>query len=147
MRRTFRPWGTRCALLALPVLLAASACDQSSMPAPSNSGGIPVVERFTGTLQPSGTAFYSFRMSESGTVQVTLISVTGAGVPADATFPIAIGTPSGAGCAAGIDVAATPGGSPQLTTTKAQGVYCVLLFDNAKLTAAATFVLNITHPQ
>lgn len=145
MRRTSSPWGAWCG--ALLIALAASACDQSSLPPPSNSGGIPVVEQFAGTLKPSGTAFYSFRMSEAGTVQLTLISVTGAGVPAGATFPMGIGTPFGAGCAAGIDVAATPGGSPQFTTTKSQGVYCVVISDNAALTASASFVLNISHPR
>ena len=145
MRRTFRPWGAICG--ALLTMLAAAACDQASLPPPSNSGGIPFTDRFTGTLQPSGSAFYSFRMSEAGNVQVTLISMTGNGIPGDATFPIGIGTPSGAGCSAGIDAAVTPGPSPQVTVPKSQGVYCVLIFDNAKLTEPAAFVINITHPR
>lgn len=127
--------------------LGAIGCGQPSLPAPTSVGGIPLTEQFTGTLAPSGSAFYSFSVPVAGTVSLTLISMTGAGVPGDALFPVGIGTPAGTGCSAGIGAAVSPGGSPQYTTNKARGVYCAQIFDNARLTAPATFVLNITHPQ
>jgi hypothetical protein len=145
MRRTFRTRAAAC--FALATTLAASGCDQSSLPAPSNAGGIPITERFEGTLQPAGSAFYSFRMSEAGAVQITLLSMTGPGVPAGATFPIGIGTPAGTSCGATINATIAPGPSPQYTTTKTTGVYCLLIFDNNLLTAPATFALNISHPR
>jgi hypothetical protein len=123
------------------------ACEHSTLPAPSNGAAIPVTEQFTGTLQPSGEAFYSFGMSMAGNVSLTLISVTGSSVPDDALFPLGVGQPIGTGCTASVDAAAKPGGSPQFTVAKTSGIYCVRIADNARLGAAAAFVLNITHPR
>lgn len=106
-----------------------------------------MVDQFTGTLQPSGDAFYAFSMSAAGDVSLTLISVTGPSVPDDALFPLGIGQPVGTGCTASVDTAAKPGGTPQFTVAKAAGVYCVRIADNARLGAPATFVLNIAHPR
>ena len=143
MRSTFASLAVRCAALAV----LSAACDTAVDPTPSNGSGIPVVDQFSGTLQPSGDAFYAFSMSAAGDVSLTLISVTGPSVPADALFPLGIGQPVGTGCTASVDIAAKPGGTPQFTVTKAAGVYCVRIADNARLGAAATFVLNIVHPR
>ena len=144
MRSTFRSLAVGCtATLALFI----TGCDKTSLPPPSNNTGIPVTETFAGTLQPSGDAFYSFAMSVAGNVSLTLVSVTGSSVPDDALFPLGIGLPVGTGCTASVDAAAKPGGAPQFTAVKGSGVYCVRISDNARLGAAANFVLNITHPK
>ena len=88
-----------------------------------------------------------FGMSVAGNVQLTLVSMTGSSVPDDALFPLGIGLPIGTGCTASVDAAAKPGGSPQFAAAKGAGVYCVRIADNARLGAAANFVLNITHPR
>lgn len=144
MRSTFRSLAAGCVAAAG---LLSVACDDATLPTPSNFSAIPVTETFMGTLQPSGDAFYSFSMAQAGNVALTLISVTGPSVPEDALFPLGIGTPIGTGCTASVDAAAKPGGSPQFTAAKNAGVYCVRIADNARLGAAATFVLNITHPR
>ena len=144
MRSTFRSLAVGC---TATLVLFITACDKTSLPPPSNNTGIPVTETFTGTLQPSGDAFYSFGMSTSGTVSLTLVSVTGSSVPDDALFPLGIGLPVGTGCTASVDAAAKPGGSPQYSASKSSGFYCVRIADNARLGAAANFVLNITHPK
>jgi hypothetical protein len=134
---------------ALVAALAACtlACESEPATAPSGTGA-PVTETFIGTLQPSGEAFYSFSVPKAGVVSLTLISMTGASIPADALFPIGIGTPVGQFCSAGVDAAASPGLTPQYSTTKAVGVYCVKISDNnALLGAPASFALNITHPR
>ena len=134
------------AIAALAVVAAAAGCGDEPT-APSPQPGVPVTESFIGTLQPSGTAFYSFSMSRAGNVALTLISMTGSSVPDDALFPVGIATPAGAGCPALTDAAIRPGASPQHTAAKQAGVYCVQISDNARLGAPAAFVLNITHPK
>ena len=135
----------KCALVA--VLAAAGAsCDSNEFAGPTRTGA-PVTETFIGTLQPSGEATYAFAMSRAGTVSLTLTQMSGPSIPAGASFPIGIGIPVGQGCTAGVDAAAAPGGSPQYSTTKDLGVYCVRIADNAQLGAPATFALNITHPK
>ena len=144
MRSTFRSLAVGC---TATLVLFITACDHATLPPPSNNTGLPVTEQFTGTLQPSGEAFYSFGMSVAGNVSLTLVSVTGPSVPDDALFPLGIGQPVGTGCTASVDAAAKPGGSAQFSVVKGAGFYCVRLADNARLGAAASFVLNITHPR
>ena len=106
-----------------------------------------MTESFTGTLEPSGRLFYSFKMSHAGVVSLTLVSMTGSSVPGDALFPVGIGIPIGQSCSAGTDTAIAPGAAPQYSVAKELGVYCVALSDNARLGASAAFALNITHPK
>jgi hypothetical protein len=46
-------------------------CETQTTPTPPLGAGLPVVDQFVGTLQPSGDAFYSFSMSQAGTVNLT----------------------------------------------------------------------------
>lgn len=144
MRSRFRSLAVGC---TAAIALFSTACEHAVLPTPSNSEAIPVTERFAGTLQPSGEAFYAFSMSVGGNVSLTLVSMSGASVPDDALFPLGIGQPVGTGCTASVDAAAKPDGKPQFTAAKTAGVYCVRLADNARLGAPASFVLNITHPR
>jgi hypothetical protein len=133
--------------LAVALVTGAVACGSDPPAGPSGTGA-PVTETFIGTLQPSGEAFYSFSVPKAGVVSLTLTAMSGASIPADALFPIGIGTPVGQFCSAGVDAAAAPGVTPQFTTTKDVGVYCAKISDNnARLVAPASFALNITHPK
>ena len=133
-------------MLVAALAAGAAACESTPETTPS-APGIPVTQTFTGTLQPSGDAFYAFSMSRPGIVSLTLLSMTGTSVPDDALFPVGIGTPVGTFCNAGTDAAIKPSGSPQHSASKELGVYCVKIADTGRLGAAATFVLNITHPK
>jgi hypothetical protein len=143
MRSTFRV----LAVGAIVSYAALGAACESTPTSPGPGNTLPVVEQFIGTLQPSGEAFYAFSMSKAGSVSLTLVSMTGPSVPDDALFPVGIGQPIGTGCTASTDAAVKPGPSPQFTTDKNAGVYCIRLADNARLGAAATFFLNIVHPR
>ena len=55
-------------------------------------------ENFASTVPVGGAAFYSFNIGANGTVNVTLNSVSGAGVPATVQLGIGIGTPAGVDC-------------------------------------------------
>ena len=146
MRSTFRALAVGTAVLSSA--FGSAACNQNNDTVNPTSLNEPVVvDQFVGTLQPSGDAFYSFSMSKSGDVALTLISMTGPSVPSDALFPLGIGQPVGTGCTASVDAAASPGPAAQYKVTKTAGVYCVRVADNARLGAAANFVLNITHPR
>ena len=133
--------------MVVALVAGATACESEPPAAPSGTGA-PVTETFIGTLQPSGEAFYAFSVPKAGVVSLTLTSMTGTSIPADALFPLGIGTPVGQFCSAGVDAAAAPGLTPQYTTTKDVGVYCAKISDNnARLGAPASFALNITHPR
>jgi hypothetical protein len=92
--------------------------------------------------------FYSFTVTNAGTVSVTLASTSAAkiGAAANPTLLLALGTPSGFGCTASTSGDVTPGLTAQLTTpSSAAGIYCVSLADPGDLTGDVLFVVRIVH--
>src|SRR5215470_5852833 len=54
-------------------------------------------EEFDGTLGVGATAFYPFTVAQAGSVTATLVSISGAVVPATVQVRLGIGTPDDAG--------------------------------------------------
>lgn len=139
----------------LGVLVFCGACSHNSTTEPSSTSttttttaAAPTVsEAFNGTLPVGGFKFYTFNIAANGTVNVTLNSVSGAGVPATVQVGLGIGQPSGTDCAT--TITATAGSTavaPQATGTFGPGLFCVRVFDVGNLFAAAAFKITIAHP-
>ena len=132
-------------------LLLASACSKDSTPTPATpTATAPVTtptisENFTSTVPVGGAAFYSFNIAANGTVNVTLHSVSGAGVPATVQLGIGIGTPAGVDCTVTSSVTAGAGTAPQLTGTFGPGLFCVRVYDVGNLFGPASFRATIAH--
>jgi hypothetical protein len=145
---------TTAAILGL--MMFGTACSHSSTTSPSATStttttatvAAPTVsESFTGTLPVAGFKFYSFNIAVNGTVNVTLNSVCGAGVPATVQLGLGIGQPSGLDCAATTTVTAgITAAAPQTTGTFGPGLFCVRVFDVGNLFAPANFNITIAHP-
>jgi hypothetical protein len=135
-------------LLILLTLASTPACTGNNTTAPSPTSTTvaspTTTETFTGTLPVGGARFYSFVVSQNGTVNVTLVSVSG--VDVTSTLGIAIGAPSGTGCSGGAVTSTAAGTDPQLTGTYGPGRYCVNVSDAGTLAAPATFIVTIAHP-
>ena len=149
MRATTARWAM------LGVLVLCGGCSHNSTTEPSltssstsTTAAAPTVsEAFNGTLPVGGFRFYSFNIAVNGTVNVTLNSVSGTGVPATVQLGLGIGQPAGADCSA--TVTATAGSTtaaPQATGTFGPGVFCVRVFDVGNLFAPAAFSITIAHP-
>jgi len=141
----------------LGVLVFCGACSHNSTTEPSlttttttttTTVATPTVtETFNGTLPVAGFKFYTFNIAVNGTVNVTLKSVGGAGVPATVQLGLGIGQPSGTDCTT--TVAQTVGSSsatPHATGVFGPGLFCVRVFDIGNLFAPATFAVTIAHP-
>jgi hypothetical protein len=133
-------------------LLLAVACSKSNTTptTPSASTTTPVTtptisENFASTVTVGGAAFYSFNIDANGTVNVTLNSVSGTGVPATVQLGIGIGTPAGVDCTVTSTVTAAAGTSPQLTGTFGPGLFCVRIYDVGNLFGPAAFRATIAH--
>ena len=145
---------TTAAILGL--ILFGSACSHSSTstsPSTTSStstttGAAPTVsESFTGTLPVGGFKFFSFNIAANGTVNVTLNSVTGTGVPATVQLGLGIGSPSGIDCSATTNVTAgVTAAAPQATGTFGPGTFCVRVYDVGNLFGPANFNITIAHP-
>jgi hypothetical protein len=149
MQRLRHPWRAVTVLL----LVAAGACGKdnsasSASPTAPTTTAVPptTTDEFDATVPVGGSAFYAFSVSQYGTVNITLTSVTGAYVPATVMLGVGIGTPSGTSCTITNAVNAAAGSTPQLTGTYDTGVYCANVSDVGNLFAPATFTLTIAHP-
>jgi len=102
-------------------------------------------EVFAASLNVGSAAFYSFNIVANGTVNVTLNSVNGTGVPATVQLGLGIGTPGGTDCVTQASVTAGAGTAPQLTGTYGPGLFCVRVYDVGNLSNTASFRVTIAH--
>jgi ABC-type glycerol-3-phosphate transport system substrate-binding protein len=142
----------RIAVFGLALIAAACSNDTTTPSSTSSTTTTttPVTtptasETFASTLAIGGAAFYSFNIAENGTVNVTLNSVGGTGVPATVQLGLGIGTPAGVDCSTTSTVTAGAGTAPQLTGTFGPGLFCVRVYDVGNLAAPATFRVTIAH--
>lgn len=139
--------------LALVGAVFAAACgDSPTTTTPTTTTVTTSTELFTGTLSPRGSAFYSFTVTSTGTVSVTLASTATSkiGPALGAPLRIGFGTPSGFGCAVTKTVDTPAGLAAQLTNTNTTGdsngsIYCVQASDPGALTSDVLFVIRIVH--
>jgi hypothetical protein len=139
-------------LCGLIVALLCSACGNSpSTTSPSTTSTTPsrTTELFTGNLAAGDSQFYSFTVGQSGTTDITLVSLTPAGTARPAlTNPVGlgIGTPAGTGCSLSTALTAQPGLAAQLSTSTPATTYCVDIYDIGSVTAPVAFTIRIVHP-
>ena len=103
-------------------------------------------EEWIDTLAVGGERFYSFTVTQNGTVNVSLTSISGQYVPGTVTVGLGTGTPSAETCAATSSISTQAGTGPQLTGTFSPGVYCVVIRDVGNLFSPARFAITIAYP-
>jgi hypothetical protein len=137
------------------VLLLCGACSHDSTAEPSltttaSSATVAaptVSEVFASTVPVGGFKFYTFNIAANGTVNVTLNSVSGTGVPTTVQLGLGIGQPAGTDCSATVTATAGSGtAAPQVTGTFGPGLFCVRVFDVGNLFNPANFTVTIAHP-
>jgi hypothetical protein len=134
--------------LGLALLAAGAACSPPSPPPinPTFTQGV-VHESFSGTLPPLGFRFYSFTLTQTGNVDITLLRLRENGQDTDTAVTVAIGLPRGTDCAAANAASARAGATPQLALELDPAIYCVRVSDAGTLSGPAEFWINITRPQ
>jgi hypothetical protein len=132
------------------VILSSGCGGSSTTPSSTTTTTVPAAptttETFTGTLSVGGSVVYSFTVSQTGTVNATLVSIGGAGVPATVQVRMAIGTPADAGCSATASSIIKAGTAAQVSVTEQPGVFCASLADVGNLFSPADFSVTIDHP-
>lgn len=103
-------------------------------------------EDFNDTVTVNGSTFYSFTVTQYGTVNISLTSVSGQYVPSTVTMGLGFGKPDAETCAATTTISTQAGAGPQLTGTYDPGVYCVKVSDVGNLYSAANFAVTIAYP-
>ena len=140
-------------LLALVIVagLFAGACDSSSSDQTLTAPTAPPdkTDTFTGTLEVGGTHDHTFTVTKTGEVDITLTSISGAGVPSTVFVGLFVGTPSGDVCT----LIQGFGGSvqanlttPQITGNANAGSFCVEIKDVGNLAASVDYSITVAHP-
>lgn len=131
------------------VLLAASAaaCGDAVGATTGPTEITPSTQVFSGRLEVGSTRFYSFTMSQGGTMNATLASIASVttGNPVAASLSIGFGTPRGTGCDAAPRVDAAAALMPHITRAVVPGVYCLEIADSGRLTEAVAFAVRFVY--
>ena len=142
-----------CSLLL--TLLTAIGCSDDTPTSPTSTDTTSTTatvaapaffEDFAGTLPVAGEAFYSFTVTQYGTVNLTLVSMGGAFVPPTVMVSLGIGTPSAETCATTSAITVASGTGPHVTGAYQPGVYCARILDVGNLFAPARFNIAIAYP-
>ena len=103
-------------------------------------------EEFNDTVPVSGSIFYSFTVTQYGTVNVSLTSISGQYVPSTVTIGLGLGKPDAETCVTTTQISTQSGAGPQITGAYDPGVYCVKVSDVGNLFSAAKFAVTIAYP-
>ncbi len=134
------------ALLSFACKSGSSTTSPSSTPTTTAPASPTTSETFTGTLPVGGSISYSFTVSQYGTVNATLVSISGVGVPATVMVRLGIGIIGDTGCSASASSITRAGSSSQVTATEQPGVYCTTVSDVGNLFAPAALTVTVDHP-
>ncbi len=132
------------AALGVAAVLAAGCGSSTSTTTSPSTVTSPTTISWIGNFGPKGSAARQFTASQSGTVTVTLNSLT----PLLDEIGIGIGVPDAAsgGCALTQEVAGVPGTDPLITATVDAGARCVKIFDTGLTTLNETFSITLVYP-
>jgi hypothetical protein len=103
---------------------------------------------FVGSLGVGGTRFFSFTVSEAGTVTALLASITSpqTGAVAETALGLGLGQPAGPGCALLTSVTTTASLIAQLQGAAGPGIYCINVYDVGTLSSDVNFAVRFSYP-
>lgn len=132
----------------LVVLLASFAlsagCDKETPPTTPTPVTTASVTWST-ALATGGASSRSFKTTRTGTVSITLQSLTGA-TTLRAGLGVGIPLGDGSGCVLSRSVETTAGPTAQLELSVDPGNYCVQVYDLGELTQPASFTVLLVYP-
>lgn len=139
----------KATVLAVSIVLLTAGCGGSSpVAATTTTQPTLTTEFFTGSLPVESSSFYSFTVTGTGSVNVTLASLTLSRFsPALAIqVGLGVGTPAGTGCSLSDSLDTAPALTAQLTASLSPGIYCVDISDIGNLAEPVNFAIRIIHP-
>lgn len=150
----------RAFLLPLATI-ALVACNEGTTTSPTTESTATATvasasstDTFIGQLLVRGTLYFTFDVTQYGTVEATLTSVSGAGVPTTVQVRLGVGTLTDTttdegtvtSCSLSTSLLTKAGSTAQVTTTLSAGTYCVSVGDVGNLFAPADVAVSIAHP-
>lgn len=130
-------------VVALPLLLAVSACESALDSIPTTPDPVAVTETFSGSVNINGAATHTFFTTATGEVTATLTSL---GDNPPAQIGISLGTYAGSTCSLVLtnDKAVVTSVVSGIVTTLG-GSLCVRIYDVGSLTASVPYEIRVDH--
>ena len=131
------------ALIAL-ALIGSDGCSKTPTQ-PTSTAAQGTIDQFTASLDVLASVPYTFVITQTTNVTVTLVSVIdAAGLVSPAALGLAVGTtPDGTTCTPVTSVRTAPALTAQIRSTLNPGNYCVQVSDPGVLTGTSTVVVRI----
>jgi hypothetical protein len=130
--------------LLFGVLLATAGCGNDTAPPPTTGPtNVTVTETFAGSINRNGAATHTFLAQASGSVTVTLNTLSPDTVSA---IGLSLGTWNGTACQiviANTNAAAT---AAIVGVASSAGNLCVFVNDVGKITDSASYEVTVVHP-
>ena len=123
--------------------LSLAACNDNTATTTPTTPATTTTETFTGTLTVNGAKTHQFASTSRGSVTATLTSLA---PDSTATIGVALGTWNGTSCAIFLPNDQATVGSILLATVSGVGNLCLRVYDVGKLTAPATYSVDVKHP-
>ena len=136
-------------LTALALASFAVACHEPASPTSASTLAVitATTELFIGTPPVGGMRFYSYTVTQPGTVSLTLASLTSVNSrPVNNRVTLGVGIPAGTGCGLQASTTTTASLTSQLQHSSTPGIYCVSVTDVERLPSDAAFAVRIVHP-
>ncbi len=148
------PWAPWAWISLLSLLLSGCSHDNASpsttTTTTSTSTSTPasptISSTFTGDVPVAGTTFFTFTVEQYGTVNVTLASISGVGVPSTVQMRLGIGAITETSCTASSSDVVRPGTTAHLSVIREAGLYCVNVTDVGNLFREASVTVIVDHP-
>jgi len=130
--------------LLLGALLSTAACgDDAATTAPTPPPAVTVTETFSGSINRNGAATHTFLAQGSGTVTVTLATLSPEGTDA---IGLSLGTWNGTACQLIIANTAAAQGAIVIGVASSAGNLCIFVQDVGKVADAASYEITVVHP-
>ena len=131
----------RFALIAVALLTTACGTTPTQ---PTSTGSSSTIDQFVGSLDVLGSVPYTFILSQTTNVAVTLTSVVdAAGQVSRAALGLGVGTTDGTTCTPTTSLNTVAALKAQIVTTLNPGNYCVNVTDIGNLADTSTFAIRI----
>jgi hypothetical protein len=132
--------------VAAIALLAGAGCNKNTTAATTTTSTVTrTTDTFSGTVPIGGSAFHSFAVTVTGTIDVTLTVAT---PPPAIVMGLSVGTLADGTCTAlvGASVKAPAGASTQLSGMASPGTLCVEVHDVGNQSAPVNYTVIVVHP-
>ena len=131
------------ALLLAALMLAASACSNNAITAPTLVSPCPCTDTFSNTLSANGAFTHTFTITNLGSVTASIVSLA---PTSSQIVGFGLGVWNGTSCtmASSSDVATT--GSTINLNASSAGILCVRLYDVGFITTPVLYTLQLVHP-